>query len=65
MAEISYWLINFYYENSLFEIYIIGRFFEILWFKMLLLSKYMWNQKSMHPKKFYNYMSTFLSNFEH
>ena len=36
MEEISSWLTNFYYENSLFEIYIIGQFFEILWFKMLL-----------------------------
>ena len=38
MTEISCRLANFYYENSLFEIYIIGRFFEILWLKMLLLS---------------------------
>ena len=30
MAEISCRLTNFYHENSLFEIYIIGRFFEIL-----------------------------------
>ena len=40
MAEISSRLTNFYYENSLFEIYIIGRFFEILCLKMLLLSEY-------------------------
>ena len=66
MAEISCRLTNFYYENYLFEIYIIGRFFEILWLKMLLLSEYKWNQKStIHPKKFFNYMSTFPSNFEH
>ena len=31
------------YENSLFEIYIIGRFFKILQLKMLLLSEYKWN----------------------
>ena len=43
MAEISCWLTNFYYENSLFEIYIIGRFFKILRLKMLLLSEYKWN----------------------
>ena len=30
MAEILCRLTNVYYENSLFEIYIIGRFFEIL-----------------------------------
>ena len=30
MAEILCRLTNFYYENSLLEIYIIGRFFEIL-----------------------------------
>ena len=65
VAEISRCLTNFYYENSLFEIYIIWRFFEILWLKMLLLSEYNWNQKSIHPKKFFNYMSTFPSDFEH
>ena len=65
MAEILCRLTNVYYENSLFEIYIIGRFFEILWLKILLLSEYKWNQKSTHPKKFFNYMSTFPSNFEH
>ena len=40
MAEILCCLTNFYYENSLFEIYIIGRFFEILSLKMLLLYEY-------------------------
>ena len=40
MAEISWQLTNFYYEKSLFEIYIIGRFFKILRLKMLLLSEY-------------------------
>ena len=40
MAEILCRLTNFYYENSLFEIYIIGRFFKILRLKMLLLSEY-------------------------
>ena len=31
---------NFYYENSLFEIFIIGLIFKILRLKMLLLSEY-------------------------
>ena len=65
MAEILCRLTNFYYENSRFEIYIIGWFFEILWLKILLLSEYKWSKKSTHPKKFFNYMSTFPSNFEH
>ena len=43
MAEISCRLTNFYSENYLFEIYIIGRFFKILRLKMLLLSEYKWN----------------------
>ena len=40
MAEISCRSTNFYCENYLFEIYIIGRFFKILRLKMLLLSEY-------------------------
>ena len=40
MAEISCRSTNFYYEKSLFEIHIIGRFLKILRLKMLLLSEY-------------------------